>query len=59
MPGSLLSCLPEKTLDFDKVTYLVEVVIMILHALDRYIFASFDALRFQDLRKGALSLLAY
>ena len=40
-------------------SHLVEAVKVILHALDSYILAILDALRFQHLREGALTLLAY
>ena len=56
MPGSLLSYLPEKALVL--VTYLVKVVVMVLHALDRDVFPSFYALSFEYLRKGPLALFA-
>jgi hypothetical protein len=56
VPGFLLSCLPEKALVL--VTYLVKVVVMVLHALDRDVFPSFYALSFEYLRKGPLALFA-
>ena len=55
-PVFLLSHWPTDLLS--KYTYLINILIVTLHAFDGNIFAGFDALSLEDLTKGSLSFLA-